>query len=243
MSLLTKLGLSLMVLGLAIGISGLFAGEAFYEGLMAGLERLGAPDDRDFLPVPDPEARRVGYETLLPVVADEMGRNILGFVGANIFVFGLILMLLKFLGFIARTRIGGLGWDGQTGLIALVLGFIVSFVGGFLGDILYELEPAGLGGNRVYDFLDFQVAPNLDLIGGVILGCGMLLLAIRIIRALAPLVDRVLPAGPDGSSSGSNSSGGGSDASEGTAPTQQSAPSERGAPAAARAAWFRRRGG
>ena len=194
------LGIALFVMmsGLLIGISGSFIGEPFYEGLMVVMERLDAPEDRGFLPVPNPEKRSLGPQSWAqPVIAEEMGRGILVWTGTMIFMFGLVLTLCTII-------LGGVG----LGIGFLVLfGLVFAFSGGILDSILYEFEPA-LEGTRFYDSLD-RWSSTLGIVGKISLGCGIALLIFRVFGRFVS----ILPTFDTGSGSAEKTSSGSSKSS------------------------------
>lgn len=95
----TRLGLVTMAVGYSIHASGLFLASAFYESLLAVMDVLGAPEDREYLPLPNPERVYLGDGTFLgPVLAEEYGRRILGVVGFVIFTLGATILLCPLVG-------------------------------------------------------------------------------------------------------------------------------------------------
>ncbi len=210
-----RIALFVMTVGLLIGLSGSFIGEPFYEQLMVVMERLGAPEDRGFLPVPNPEERYLGPQTWAsPVIAEEMGREILVWTGTMIFMFGLVIALFSLalrgagvaLGQSASGRgnlivflLGPLFWAG---VFLLLFGMAFAYLGGILDSILYEFEPA-LEDTWVYGPLGGRIAPALNITGQVFIFCGLALIVMWILHLLSKVVRK---AGSGSSSTGSYSS-------------------------------------
>ena len=204
-----RIALFVMLSGLLIGISGSFVGEPFYEGLMVLMERLGAPEDRGFLPVPNPEKRYLGPQSWAsPVIAEEMGRGILIWTGTMIFMLGLVLALFAIL-------LGGVGLGVA---FLLLFGLVFAYSGGILDSILYEFEPA-LEGTRFYDFLD-RSRSTLELVGKISLGCGIALLLFKVLRRFVSILPT--PSAGSGSSNNSSSSSGNSGSSGGSSNSSSS---------------------
>ncbi len=164
-----KVAIGLAVVGVLFILSGVLVGAPFYHALMQVMEWAGAPDDRDFLPLPTTERTPLpGGGVRLPVDAGEMGGGILRQVGSLFFALAILLALIagmwrfaRLLGPRAPTRQGWAGRRGRmdlAGLLLVLLWLACAILVGTLDTVLYELEPAMDGG--LYDYLDLLVSPT-----------------------------------------------------------------------------------
>ena len=164
-----KVALGLAAVGVLVILSGLLVGAPFYHALVQAMEWAGAPDDRDFLPLPTTERTPLpGGGVRLPVDAGEMGRGIPVQAGSLILGFAILLALIAGMWRLARLLGPGAtprqGWAGrrgrtdQAGLLLVLLWLVCAVLVGMLDTVLYELEPAVDGG--LYDYLDLLVSPT-----------------------------------------------------------------------------------
>ena len=164
-----KVALGLAAVGVLVMLCGLLVGGPLYHALVQVMEWAGAPDDRDFLPVPTTERTPLpGGGFRLPVDAGEVGSGILVLNGSFIVAFAILLALVagmwrfaRLLGPRAPTRQGWAGRRGRmdlAGLFLVLLWLTCAILVGTVDTLLYELEPALDG--ELYDYLDLLVSPT-----------------------------------------------------------------------------------
>lgn len=165
-----RAAIGLGVVGALFLLSGVLVGEPFYHALMQVMEWAGAPDDRDFLPLPTTERTPLpGGGVRLPVDAGETGGGILGMTGWLIIRLAMLMALIAGMWRLARLLGPGAstrqGWAGRrrrldlAGLLLVLLSLTCAILVGAVDTLLYELEPALDG--ELYDYLDLLIAPTL----------------------------------------------------------------------------------